>query len=59
MLHKEKNFSLSTAILMLTVLANALVVKAAFVHNSKWYWLMFVTLPLLGIVKHLGKERQH
>jgi hypothetical protein len=59
MFHEEKNVSVSAAILVLVVVANVLVIKAAFVHDNKWYWLMIITLPLLAaVINNLRRERQ-
>jgi len=58
MLHKEKNISVSSSIILFLVFSNALILKIAFVQNEKWYALLVVTLPLLLVaIYHLREKR--
>lgn len=43
----NKNQSVSNIAMLIIVLLNAVVLKHAFIHNPKWYWVLLLTLPLL------------
>src|SRR5690349_14223503 len=49
MLYKEKNASASRIIILLLVIINVLIVKAAFIQNENLYWALVITFPLLLI----------
>jgi glutamate synthase domain-containing protein 2 len=56
---KAKRPTLSGTIIFLLVFINALVLKIAFVDNGYWYWVMFVTLPLLLIAIYDVRQKKH
>jgi hypothetical protein len=59
MLPKDKNVSMKASTMMLVVLANVLVVKAAFIYDTNWYAMLLITLPLLaGLINNFRRERQ-
>jgi hypothetical protein len=59
MLPKDKNVSMKASTMMLVVLANVLVVKAAFVYDTNWYAMLLITLSLLaGLINNFRRERQ-
>jgi L-asparagine transporter-like permease len=47
MLDKTKKVSASGIVILLLIFLNAVVVKVAFIRNSKWYMALIVTVPLL------------
>jgi hypothetical protein len=58
MLPKDKNVSMKASTMMLVVLANVLVVKAAFIYDTNWYAMLLITLPLLaGLINNFRRER--
>ncbi|MCW3110073.1 MAG: Glutamate synthase protein 2 [Segetibacter sp.] len=53
MLHKSERIrqgrkasSVSGLFLLLLIFINAIILKTAFVHDTKWYCALFITLPL-------------
>ena len=66
MLHKSERIrqggkasSVRGLFLLLLIFLNAVVLKTAFVHHSKWYSALFITLPLLlaAILSDKQKKR--
>lgn len=49
---KDLKQSTSKMIVLVMLLANAIVLKNGFVTNAKWYWALFLTVPLLILVLH-------
>ena len=50
-----RSTSLRSIVLFMAVLINAIVLKIGFINNDKWYWALFITMPLfligIGIIK--------
>ncbi|HWI91301.1 MAG TPA: hypothetical protein VNT20_08495 [Flavisolibacter sp.] len=40
---------LRNIVLFIAVLINAIILKIGFTNNDKWYWALFITLPVLLI----------
>jgi hypothetical protein len=40
---------LRNIVLFIVVLINAIILKIGFTNNDKWYWALFITLPVLLI----------
>lgn len=55
---KTKKISASRTILMLFIFLNAVVVKEAFIRNSKWYFALIITVPLLLITLYYTKQKK-
>ena len=54
----QKPVSAAGMILLLLLIINALILKAGFLDNERWYWLLILTLPLflLTIKNHTQKK---
>lgn len=59
MLRYKKQFSVSGAILLTTVLLNAIILERAFTANSNWWWALLVSLPLLAIAIWDRQQKRH
>ena len=49
MLSQKENVPASKLIITVFVLINAVIAEFAFVYNTKWYWALLLTIPLLFI----------
>jgi hypothetical protein len=47
MIQDQKRVSASGLIILVLVLSNVIAIKEAYIDNEKWYWVLFITLPLL------------
>ncbi|MCW3112524.1 MAG: hypothetical protein JWR18_920 [Segetibacter sp.] len=66
MLHKSEKIrqsggkasSVNRLFFLLLIFTNAVILKTAFVQDTKWYWALFITLllPLAGII--LSKQKK-
>ena len=44
-------------VVLIAILVNTIVLKIGFTNNDKWYWVLFITIPLLMIA--IGMNKQH
>ncbi|MBD0287666.1 MAG: FMN-binding glutamate synthase family protein [Flavisolibacter sp.] len=59
MIQNKKQVSVSGIIHLITVMLNAIILEAAYTGNSKWYWALFVSVPLLMIAIRDRWQRKH
>jgi len=45
-----KKISVSKSLLVLLVILNTIIIKVAYIINSKWYMALIVTIPLLLLI---------
>ena len=57
MAQNTKLTTVKTASVLMLVLLNVIIVKAGFITNDKWYWLLWVTIPLLIIAVVLKNSK--
>jgi hypothetical protein len=43
----QRKISASGAVLLFSVVGNAIVCRQAFVSGASWYWVLLLTIPLL------------
>lgn len=55
---KTKKVSASGTMVLLLIFLNTVVVKVAFIRNSKWYLALFVTVPLLLITLYITRQKK-
>jgi hypothetical protein len=59
MKQNTKKISVRGAVVLLLLILNAVILKVAFIENSKWYLLLIVTLPLLiTALYYKGQKKQ-
>jgi hypothetical protein len=48
---KQKRQSISTrhSIMWMLIVLNAIILKASYTNNEKWYWGLTVTVPFLAL----------
>ena len=44
---KQRPIPASRVIILFLVLFNAILIRAGYSENEKWYWVLIITLPLL------------
>ena len=49
MLSQKENVPANKLIILLFILINVIIVEFAFIHNTKWWWTLLLTIPLLFI----------
>jgi 4-hydroxybenzoate polyprenyltransferase len=56
---RSKKASVRGAIVLLLVILNAVIIKVAFIENSKWYLVLIISVPVLLIaIKYSKRKRQ-
>ncbi|HEX6845437.1 MAG TPA: FMN-binding glutamate synthase family protein [Chitinophagaceae bacterium] len=55
----QKPVSASKIIILLLVLLNVIVLKAAYTGNEKWYWSLIITMPLLLLAILNIRQQKH
>lgn len=55
---KTKKVSAGGTIMLVLIFLNAVVLKGAFIKNSKWYLVLFVTVPLLLIALYVVRQEK-
>lgn len=56
MTNKTEKASADGTMLLLLIFLNTLVVKTAYIQNSKWYLALFITIPLLLVTLFTQEE---
>lgn len=49
MRRKQERFSAGISFAVVLVLVSAIALEQGLVHNSKWYTILWLTVPLLGL----------
>ena len=53
---EQGSTSLRSIALLIAVLVNAIVLKIGFTANDKWYWTLFISIPLLLVTLGMNKQ---
>jgi len=56
MFQKEKNFSFSSAFLLMVILINVLIIKTAYTYNQDFYWALLFSLPALAFAAYYKRR---
>lgn len=59
MIRNKKQGSAGGAILLITVLLNAIILEAAYTGNNNWYWALLMSAPLLLIAIQDRWQEKH
>lgn len=55
----QKTIAASSAIVLLAVMLNVVVISAAYTAGPRWYWGLLLTLPLLGLAVHDVQQERY
>lgn len=55
----SRSVSAPGMIVTILIFLNAIIVRSAFTINDKWYWALFVTVPLLVFAISYFNQRRH
>jgi len=56
MYRKQENVSAGMSFAVVLVIASAIALEKGLVDNTKWYYLLLLTLPLLGICLYTERK---
>jgi glutamate synthase domain-containing protein 2 len=59
MISKQKTVSISGMIILFLVLLNLFLIKTGYTQDTKWYWFLIVTSPLLLLAISNIRQRKH
>lgn len=54
---KQQRVSAGISFAVVLVLASAIALEKGFVDNSKWYYILWLTVPLLGLCLYTGRNK--
>jgi hypothetical protein len=54
---KQQRVSAGISFAVVLVLASAIALEKGFVDNSKWYYVLWLTIPLLGLCLYTGRNK--
>lgn len=57
MRRKQEDFSASISFAVVLALMSAIALEEGLVHNSKWYYILWFTIPLLGLCLYTGWKK--
>lgn len=53
----NRQLNIKGVFILMALLVNVIIMKAAFLHNQKWYWWLMVTVPLLIVAITIRQSR--
>lgn len=57
MRRKQEHFSAGISFAVVLALMSAIALEEGLVHNSRWYYILWLTIPLLGLCLYTERKK--